>query len=52
MLDFMKKVIKISPELKDDERNLLSIAFKNVVSSRRTGWRALTAYEMKEAKEY
>jgi len=29
MVDYMKKIIEISTELKDEERNLLSIAYKN-----------------------
>lgn len=44
----MKEVIKSTKELKDEERNLLSIAYKNSVGQRRTAWRALTAFEMKE----
>jgi len=30
-VDYMKKVIEISKELNNEERNLLSIAYKNVV---------------------
>ena len=48
MVDYMKKVIEINKDLKDEERNLLSIAYKNVVGQRRTAWRAIYAYEMKE----
>jgi len=48
MVEYMKKVIEKTKELKDEERNLLSIAYKNAVGTRRTAWRALTAYEMKE----
>lgn len=48
MVEYMKKVIEKTKELKDEERNLLSIAYKNAVGNRRTAWRALTAYEMKE----
>jgi hypothetical protein len=44
----MKKVIEISKELNNEERNLLSIAYKNVVGQRRTAWRAITSYEIKE----
>ncbi|EGR27890.1 hypothetical protein IMG5_187340 [Ichthyophthirius multifiliis] len=39
MLDYMKKILDMSKELKDEERNLLSIAYKNYVSQRRTAWR-------------
>jgi len=45
MYDNMKKVVNISPDLSVDDRNLLSIAFKNTVGSRRTAWRALSSIE-------
>lgn len=48
MTEYMRKIIDISKELKDEERNLLSIAYKNAVGQRRTAWRAIYAYEMKE----
>ncbi|KRX03162.1 14-3-3 domain [Pseudocohnilembus persalinus] len=48
MVANMKEVIKTTKELKDEERNLLSIAYKNSVGQRRTAWRALTVFEMKE----
>ena len=38
----------MSEELNDEERNLLSIAYKNAVGNKRTAWRAIAAYEMKE----
>ena len=34
--------------MSNEERNLLSVAFKNSVGSRRTAWRAITAIEQKE----
>jgi 14-3-3 protein epsilon len=43
MLDYMKKVVLMGSELNDEERNLLSVAYKNSVGSRRTAWRALTS---------
>jgi 14-3-3 protein epsilon len=48
MVNYMLNILEIVKELKDEERNLLSIAYKNAVGSRRTAWRAVTAYEMKE----
>lgn len=48
MLDYMKKVAFLDQELSVDERNLLSVAYKNAVGSRRTAWRALTSIESKE----
>jgi 14-3-3 protein epsilon len=51
MVEYMKRLVTQGQELKDEERNLLSIAYKNTVGSRRTAWRALTAYEMKEKQK-
>jgi 14-3-3 protein epsilon len=48
MLDYMKKVSYMDQSLSIDERNLLSVAYKNSVGSRRTAWRALTSIETKE----
>jgi len=48
MYDNMKKVVNMSADLSVDDRNLLSIAFKNTVGSRRTAWRALSSIEQKE----
>ena len=31
-----------------EERNILSVAFKNVVGTRRAAWRVLTSIERKE----
>ncbi len=45
MLDFMKKVVKMGGELNVEERNLLSVAYKNSVGSRRSAWRALSSIE-------
>jgi len=47
MLAYMKKVVSGS-EPTVEERNLLSVAYKNSVGSRRTAWRALSAIEQKE----
>jgi len=48
MLDYMKKVINLGQELSNEERNLLSVAYKNSVGSRRTAWRGLSQIEQKE----
>jgi len=45
MIESMKKVVLSGQELNVEERNLLSIAYKNSVGSRRTAWRALFAVE-------
>ena len=48
MLDYMKQVVKQNADLSIEERNLLSVAYKNSVGSRRTAWRALSSIEQKE----
>ena len=42
---------KESKQLSLEERNILSVAFKNVVGSRRAAWRVLNSIEQKEAKK-
>ena len=42
MVENMKAVVEFGEPLNEEERNLLSVAFKNVVGSRRTAWRVLT----------
>ena len=37
-----------SQELSVEERNLLSVAYKNSIGSRRTAWRAISSIEQKE----
>lgn len=44
----MKKVAKLDVELTVEERNLLSVGYKNVVGSRRASWRILSSIEQKE----
>jgi len=51
MLDYMKKVVNIEQELSVEERNLLSVAYKNSVGSRRTAWRAISSIESKEEQK-
>jgi 14-3-3 protein epsilon len=49
MLDYIKKVVTgFDQELSIEERNLLSVAYKNSISSRRTAWRAISSIEQKE----
>jgi len=52
MTDFLEEMVKGKKEdLTSDERNLLSIAYKNTISLRRQAVRTLLAYEMKEKKK-
>ncbi|KAL7129029.1 hypothetical protein ABFS83_13G035700 [Erythranthe nasuta] len=48
MVEAMKKVAKMDVELTVEERNLLSVGYKNVIGSRRASWRILSSIEMKE----
>jgi 14-3-3 protein epsilon len=47
MVNFMRNVADIGSELSLEERNLLSVAYKNKVGARRSAWRALTTLELK-----
>ena len=48
MLDAMKKVANLDVELTVEERNLLSVGYKNVIGARRASWRILSSIEQKE----
>ncbi|CAO2813051.1 unnamed protein product [Amaranthus hypochondriacus] len=48
MVDAMKKLAKLDVELTIEERNLLSVGYKNVVGARRASWRILSSIEQKE----
>ena len=48
MLESMKSVASYDNELTVEERNLLSVAYKNVIGARRASWRIISAYEAKE----
>lgn len=48
-LDYMENIIKAkSKDLTEEERNLVSIASKNCVSSKRAAWRSIYGIEVKE----
>ncbi|KOS21192.1 14-3-3 protein -like protein [Escovopsis weberi] len=48
MVEYMKAVVALGGELSIDERNLLSVAYKNVVGTRRASWRIISSIEQKE----
>jgi hypothetical protein len=47
MMDFIKKIAKMDVELSVEERNLLSVAYKNVIGAKRSAWRIIAAVELK-----
>merc|ERR1712010_304323 len=48
MVDSMKQVAELNVELTVEERNLLSVAYKNVIGARRASWRIISSIEQKE----
>jgi len=48
MAEFMKTVAEMGEELSVEERNLLSVAYKNAVGARRASWRIISSVEAKE----
>jgi len=51
MADKMKEVSEAGDELGVEERNLLSVAYKNAVGSRRAAWRIISSVEQKETSK-
>ncbi|XP_030054742.1 LOW QUALITY PROTEIN: 14-3-3 protein theta [Microcaecilia unicolor] len=48
MASCMKSVTEYGEELSNEERNLLSVAYKNVVGARRSAWRVISSIEQKD----
>eukprot|EP00300_Choanocystis_sp_HF-7_P007638 c15416_g1_i2.p1 GENE.c15416_g1_i2~~c15416_g1_i2.p1 ORF type:complete len:251 (-),score=53.83 c15416_g1_i2:83-835(-) len=51
MVDFMRQVALEAGELSVEERNLLSVAYKNAVGARRASWRVIASIEEKEKEK-
>jgi len=51
MKDCMKKIVQAKKKLSKEERNLLSVAYKNVVGSRRASWRVLHSIQEQSEAE-
>jgi 14-3-3 protein beta/theta/zeta len=47
MASAMKSATERDLELSNEERNLLSVAYKNVVGARRSSWRVISSIEQK-----
>ncbi|XP_020579703.1 14-3-3-like protein GF14 iota isoform X3 [Phalaenopsis equestris] len=48
MIESMKNVAKLDVELTAEERNLLSVGYKNVIGALRASWRIMSSIEQKE----
>ena len=42
---------ELGADLSNEERNLLSVAYKNVVGTRRSSWRVISSIEQKSGEE-
>lgn len=51
MVESMKRVASMDVELSVEERNLLSVAYKNVIGARRASWRIISSIEQKEVQK-
>ena len=51
MKDHMKEIALEGGELSIEERNLLSVAYKNVIGARRASWRVLSSLEKTQNDE-
>ncbi len=47
----MKDLVKTKRKLSTEERNLLSVAYKNVVGARRSAWRVVSSIDDKNSNE-
>ncbi|KAB5544568.1 hypothetical protein DKX38_012680 [Salix brachista] len=48
MIESMKNIAKLNCDLTVEERNLLSVGYKNVIGARRASWRIMSSIEQKE----
>lgn len=47
MMDAMKRIVVMTGVLETEERNMLSVAYKNVIGARRAAWRIFSGLEQK-----
>jgi len=50
MVEYMSSIAKMDVGLSQEERNLLSVAFKNVIGTRRASWRIISNIEFGKSK--
>jgi 14-3-3 protein epsilon len=51
MVKWITSFVQLDPNLSNEERNILSAGYKNVISSKRGSWRLLNSLEKKEEKK-
>ena len=51
MVKYMTQLTEKKPTLTDEQRNLLSVAFKNVVGARRSAWRITSSMETRYSEK-
>ena len=51
LVQSMKLVTERGSELTNEERNLLSVAYKNVVGTKRSSWRVISSIEQKSSDD-
>jgi 14-3-3 protein beta/theta/zeta len=51
MVSAMKQVVTSNVDLRPEDRNLLSVAYKNVVGARRSSWRVISSIEQKASDD-
>lgn len=51
MVKYVKQVLKEEEDITDEVRNLISIAYKNIVGANRSTWRAVCNLEQKEKEK-
>lgn len=47
MIKFAKDLVEVKQDMNDEQRNLISVAYKNVIGVRRAACRSLSAFEQK-----
>ncbi|XP_033123045.1 14-3-3 protein homolog 2-like isoform X2 [Anneissia japonica] len=51
MVSYMKELVELNKKLTEEERNLLSVAYKNVIGAKRSAWRIISSIGMKADDE-